>query len=120
MFALGSTLYELATGHRPYHDLASEDVEDRFRRGVFPETEGHLFARMVLGCWGQGFESAAIVKQYGDSMRELSADGLRGKIAFLATSFLARWTSARLAIRARALVRAWLPNDLSTLTQVLL
>ncbi|KAF2220312.1 kinase-like domain-containing protein [Elsinoe ampelina] len=51
LFAVGSTLYEIATGSAPYHDLDDEEVEILFSKRDFPDTEHLLCHRMIQACW---------------------------------------------------------------------
>lgn len=64
LFALGSLLYLIATGHESYHDLEDEDeVENRYRDGCFPNLEGVIFAEIIRKCWRQEVESAQKVTE---------------------------------------------------------
>ena len=58
LFALGSSLYELETSKRPYHDLDDDVVEDLFAQGDFPSTEGLIFGNEISSFWNQKFTSA--------------------------------------------------------------
>ncbi|KAI0809968.1 kinase-like domain-containing protein [Xylaria sp. FL0064] len=65
LFGLGSTIYFIATGHEPYHELADEDqVEKLYKDGVFPELGGVLFAEIIALCWKQEAESAKIILEF--------------------------------------------------------
>lgn len=58
LFALGSTIYFIATGHEPYHELADEDeVQKLYEDGIFPELGGMPFAEAIALCWRQEVES---------------------------------------------------------------
>jgi len=62
LFALGSTIYFIATGHEPYHELTDEDeVEKLYKDGVFPELGGVPFAEIITLCWRQEAESAKMI-----------------------------------------------------------
>ncbi|KAI1349184.1 kinase-like domain-containing protein [Xylaria sp. FL0043] len=62
LFGLGSTIYFIATGHEPYHELADEDqIEKLYKDGVFPELGGVLFAEVIALCWRQEAESAKMI-----------------------------------------------------------
>ena len=39
LFAIGSLLYEILSGRRPYADLNSMDVEERYKLRNFPSTD---------------------------------------------------------------------------------
>ncbi|KAI0529775.1 kinase-like domain-containing protein [Xylaria digitata] len=59
LFALGSTIYFIATGYAPYNELTDEDqVEKLYKDGVFPELGGVPFAEIIALCWRQEAESA--------------------------------------------------------------
>lgn len=57
MFAMGSTLYQVMTGHRPYPDFEDEEVEARYERGEFPSVEGLTCGLSISKCWQGGFPS---------------------------------------------------------------
>jgi serine/threonine protein kinase len=62
LFALGSTIYFITTGHEPYNELTDEDqVEKLYEDGVFPELGGVPFAEIIALCWRQEAESAKVV-----------------------------------------------------------
>ncbi|KAH6712138.1 kinase-like domain-containing protein [Leptodontidium sp. MPI-SDFR-AT-0119] len=58
IFALGSTLYEIMTGDVPYHELPEEEVEARYSKGEFPETNflGPIGDVITL-CWHGQYSS---------------------------------------------------------------
>jgi serine/threonine protein kinase len=54
IFALGSTLYELMTEARPYAGLSDAEIEKRYKRGEFAETQslgsvGCVISEMLAG-----------------------------------------------------------------------
>ncbi|KAH7349680.1 kinase-like domain-containing protein [Plectosphaerella cucumerina] len=57
IFALGSVIYELATGHLPYFDLPDEQVTGLFATWKWPDdmtsirTEYPVMAVSILDCW---------------------------------------------------------------------
>lgn len=57
IFAIGSLIYEISTGKRPYDEMDDEEVESLFRQGVFPETVNVRFGSIVAKCWYGEFES---------------------------------------------------------------
>lgn len=64
LFALGSTIYFIATGYAPHHDVADEgEVEKLFVNGEFPELNGVPFANAIALCWRQEAESAQVIYQ---------------------------------------------------------
>ena len=58
LFSLGSLFYFIFTGNVPFHDLEEEEVEDKFRAGVFPDLSGVPCADIIVLCWKQRAESA--------------------------------------------------------------
>jgi len=64
-FALGSTLYELVVGKRPYEGLSDESIESLYKERKFPSTEGLLFGKTIIGCWKGNFVSATDILSYG-------------------------------------------------------
>ncbi|KAI1306958.1 kinase-like domain-containing protein [Xylaria venustula] len=64
LFALGSTIYFIATGHEPYNELTDEDhVEKLYKDGMFPELGGVPFAEIIALCWRQEAESAKMIME---------------------------------------------------------
>ncbi|KAI1775336.1 kinase-like domain-containing protein [Hypoxylon cercidicola] len=58
LFALGSTIYFIATGHEPHDELTDEEeVEKLYADGIFPELGGVPFAEAIELCWRQKAES---------------------------------------------------------------
>lgn len=54
LFALGSSIYFIATGHKPYGELADEvEVEELYIDEVFPKLLGMPFADATGLCWKQ-------------------------------------------------------------------
>ncbi|KAG9251635.1 kinase-like domain-containing protein [Emericellopsis atlantica] len=73
LFALGSSLYEIAAGVPPYSQLEDEDVEERYRKGEFPPLQGLMCASVIQACWRCEYISAedvvaAIQDHHGPSM----------------------------------------------------
>lgn len=62
LFAVGSAIYEIMTGHEPYEHLDSiddlEEIEALFRDQKFPSTEGILAHSVIENCWRQRYDSA--------------------------------------------------------------
>lgn len=62
LFALGSTIYFIATGHEPYHELADEDqIGKLYEDGIFPDLGGVPFAEAIAMCWRQKAEAAQTI-----------------------------------------------------------
>lgn len=70
LFALGSTLYELVAGQKPYEGMSDESTESLFEEGKFPSTEGLLFGDIITGCWKRKFLSAEDILAYGKNVFE--------------------------------------------------
>lgn len=64
LFALGSTIYFIATGREPYHELCDEEeVERLYQAGTFPTLHDVPFAEAITLCWTQQAETAQMVLQ---------------------------------------------------------
>ncbi|KAF2277729.1 kinase-like protein [Westerdykella ornata] len=62
-FAIGSLIYEISTGKRPYDDIEDDEVERLFRQGVFPETGNVYLGEIIRKCWLGYFKSVAEISQ---------------------------------------------------------
>lgn len=62
LFALGSTIYHIITGHRPFPQYDTIDDEAKFeelyREGHFPPLDAGVGGDVVWNCWGGKYESA--------------------------------------------------------------
>lgn len=72
LFALGSAIYEMTTGHLPYPNLSSKQVQQKLLRKDFPSLKelkhrAPEIAKAIHGCWNVkapgGFKSAEDVVQ---------------------------------------------------------
>src|SRR5205814_2287268 len=66
LFAIGSLLYEILTGNRPYANLDSTEVEARFRTRDFPETDDiqlHGHALVIRNCWNEYYRDIRHLEQ---------------------------------------------------------
>ncbi|GAB0131571.1 hypothetical protein EsDP_00000035 [Epichloe bromicola] len=61
IFALGSMLFFILTGHEPYDDLAEDEVEKRFQKGDFPDVTFLSCGSIITGCWTGSFKTASRV-----------------------------------------------------------
>lgn len=56
-FALGTLLYEVMTAKEPFEELSEEEVQDHYRRGIFPDDVFSMaMGPYILGCWSLEFE----------------------------------------------------------------
>lgn len=56
LFALGSTIYEVMTGSKPYKDLSDRKVSAAFSEGRYPSLESvSAFRNTVMKCWTRGY-----------------------------------------------------------------
>jgi serine/threonine protein kinase len=60
IFALGSAMYEMATGHPPYEKLSNSTVQKLYRKGEFPADVDDVpgLGKTIRKCWEQRFDSA--------------------------------------------------------------
>lgn len=60
IFAVGSVIYEVITGGKPYAELEDDEIGKRYARLEFPETT-HLgrLGRIIRTCWECGYSSCA-------------------------------------------------------------
>ncbi|RMZ72516.1 serine threonine kinase [Pyrenophora seminiperda CCB06] len=61
LFSLGSTIYFIATGRKPYEELADDQVAKLYADGVFPELTDVPFAKVIALCWELEAESATMI-----------------------------------------------------------
>jgi hypothetical protein len=56
MFALGSLLYEIDSGHKPFEELSDNEVQLRFSNRDFPNDITSLqLSPIILSCWSLEF-----------------------------------------------------------------
>ena len=70
LFALGSTIYELLTGHSPYEELPSDEVERLYQEKEFPDVSNLPCGDVIIQCWLGEFDSA---QQVWDLIKVYSA-----------------------------------------------
>lgn len=60
IFALGSTLYEIMTSETPYHGKSDKEVQDLYRRKIYPSLDGiedEKWRQIIIGCWTGRYKS---------------------------------------------------------------
>ncbi|KAH9211870.1 kinase-like domain-containing protein [Leptodontidium sp. 2 PMI_412] len=50
LFALGSTLYEIMTGRRPYEAISDDAITELYVKGCFPEVMSILCGDVIMSC----------------------------------------------------------------------
>ncbi|KAJ5950646.1 uncharacterized protein N7479_009059 [Penicillium vulpinum] len=68
IFALGSLIYEVSTGVRPFDEIDDDDeIERMFTEQIFPSLESLEYRDIISKCWRSQYSSADIIK--GDILR---------------------------------------------------
>ena len=58
-FALGSLLYEIMAGKRPFDELSDEEVQNKYNINEFPDTSSLRLSSLIILCWkGDFFDHA--------------------------------------------------------------
>jgi serine/threonine protein kinase len=77
-FALGSTVYEVMTGSKPYKDLPDHEVSPAFSEGRYPDLRSlPAFRNAILGCWRQSYATV------DDALRDIKLEGAFNSLARL-------------------------------------
>jgi len=63
VFAVGSLIYEISTGKRPYDGIEDDEVESLFRQKVFPTTTDVYLSGIIKKCWLGDFKSVAEISK---------------------------------------------------------
>lgn len=58
LFALGSTLYEIFTTHKPYEDIEDDEATRLYESGCFPSVDGLPYGDAILACWKEEYSTA--------------------------------------------------------------
>ncbi|KGQ03103.1 Aurora kinase A [Beauveria bassiana D1-5] len=76
LFALGSVLYLIMTGNKPYIDLTDTEVERHFQAAEFPETSCIPYGSVIDDCWhGRLTTAHTVVQALNGEMGHLWLDG---------------------------------------------
>lgn len=70
IFALGSAMYEMATGHPPYEKLSYSTIQNLYRKGEFPNDVDHIpeLGKTIRKCWERRFDTAwDVVRTLGET-----------------------------------------------------
>lgn len=58
LFALGSAIYEIMTGHEPYEHFGDKEVEERYLERQFPAVDAVTCGVVIQRCWMVAYRSA--------------------------------------------------------------
>ena len=61
IFAVGSVLYEMVTGHPPYIALSAAEIEKQYRLGKFPSTTSYSLGQVISNCWNLRYQNMSDV-----------------------------------------------------------
>ena len=70
IFALGSALYEMAIGHRPYEKLSYSTIQNLYRKEQFPKDVDDIpeLGKIIRRCWERRYDTAwDIVRDLGET-----------------------------------------------------
>lgn len=63
LFALGTFLYMVMSGHVPFEDLTDEEVQLRYIAGQYPnDTDSLLLSAAICSCWKQDIEISEVFR----------------------------------------------------------
>ncbi|KAF1995581.1 hypothetical protein P154DRAFT_473991 [Amniculicola lignicola CBS 123094] len=77
-FAVGSLIYEISTGKRPYDDIEDDEVESLFRRSVFPRTTNVYLGDIIRNCWLGNFKTITEILQAVFPVEKVKAAIIQG------------------------------------------
>jgi serine/threonine protein kinase len=63
LFALGSFIYEVSTGARPFADIDDEEVERLYAAKTFPSLNGLEYQDIISKCWNSQYTSADMLRR---------------------------------------------------------
>lgn len=74
IFALGSAMYFIMSGHDPYDDRPDDEVRRLFSRNIFPDVTEYYCGSVIEGCWKGSFDD---VQQVVNCLSKLETPVLR-------------------------------------------
>jgi serine/threonine protein kinase len=69
IFALGSTIYEILLGERPYGERTDDEIQTLYRQKAFPNLESikdERWRRVIQKCWAGEYSTTADVLEASD------------------------------------------------------
>lgn len=62
LFALGSSLYEIMTGSKPYQGFSASSIRNAYRANTFPDLRRlEALGNVITGCWNREYHSSDAV-----------------------------------------------------------
>lgn len=58
LFSLESALYEISTTYEAYGGMEETELQSRYARGEYPQTDHLLLGLVILKCWCGGYQNA--------------------------------------------------------------
>ncbi|KAF2212849.1 hypothetical protein CERZMDRAFT_41106 [Cercospora zeae-maydis SCOH1-5] len=72
LFALGSTVYEVMTGMRPYNELPEHEISAAFSESRYPDLNPvSVFRNTIMKCWTQSY--ATVEEALGEVRSEVAS-----------------------------------------------
>ncbi|KAF1951804.1 kinase-like protein [Byssothecium circinans] len=74
LFSLGSTMYNILTGERPYQEIPSDEVRRRYQAHAFPDVSKIPCGEVIEWCWRGEIRSAQDIVNYMSKVIQNSCD----------------------------------------------